>query len=228
MLWENLERLKKRIEDACQRSGRSFNEITLVCVTKNVDIEKIKEVIKLGIKDIGENRVQEAVKKFEELRIANCEKVRWHMVGHLQRNKAKYAVRIFDLIHSVDSLDLALELNKQAEKVNRVQDILIQVNVSGEETKFGINPENLLSLVKEILNLKNLNLKGLMTIAPIVKNPEDARPHFRTLRELKDKINAELILNPPLSVLSMGMSQDFEVAIEEGATMIRIGTAIFK
>ncbi|MCM8778319.1 MAG: YggS family pyridoxal phosphate-dependent enzyme [Candidatus Omnitrophica bacterium] len=229
MLKENLAKVKAKIAEACRRVDRDPGEITLVCVTKGVEIEKIKEVVSLGIMDIGENRVQEAFKKYNELQTTGYKltaKIRWHMVGHLQSNKAKYAVRIFDLIHSVDSFKLAEEINKQAERINKIQDILIQVNTSGEKTKFGIEPKGLFSLIGEIKKFKNLSLKGLMTIAPVVLNPEDARPYFRKLKELFDEFN--YLTNHPLTILSMGMSQDFEVAIEEGANMVRIGRAIFK
>ncbi|MCM8765811.1 MAG: YggS family pyridoxal phosphate-dependent enzyme [Candidatus Omnitrophica bacterium] len=224
MLRENLAKVEERIERACRKVGRDPEEITLVCVTKGVEIEKISEIVNLGVTDIGENRVQEALKKFEQLQAGQS--IKWHMVGHLQSNKAKYAVRIFDLIHSVDSLKLAEEINRQAERINKIQEILVQVNVSGEKTKFGIKPEDLFSLGEEILKFKNLRLRGLMTIAPIVESPEDARFCFRKLRELRDEFN--YLTNYQLTILSMGMSQDFEVAIEEGANMVRIGTAIFK
>ncbi|MGE4358108.1 MAG: YggS family pyridoxal phosphate-dependent enzyme [Candidatus Omnitrophota bacterium] len=229
MLGDNLRAVFARIEAVCKRIKRNPAEITLVCVTKGIEIEKIKEVIELGINDIGENRVQEAVEKFEKLRMANGKgrKINWHMVGHLQRNKAKYAVRIFDLIHSIDSRELAEEINRQAERINKVQDILIQVNTSGEKTKFGISPEDLFSLAEELLKLKHLNLKGLMTIAPLVENAEETRLYFRKLYELKEKLYTSGITRFPLPILSMGMSQDFEVAIEEGANMIRLGRAIF-
>ncbi|MCM8784345.1 MAG: YggS family pyridoxal phosphate-dependent enzyme [Candidatus Omnitrophica bacterium] len=229
MLEENLREIFTKIEASCKRVKRDSKEITLVCVTKGIGLEKIREVVKLGMSDIGENRVQDALKKFNELYSADDRSqvnIRWHMVGHLQRNKAKYAVRIFDLIHSVDSFKLAEEINKEAEKINKIQNILIQVNTSGEKTKFGVNPEDLFSLAKEILKFKHLNLKGLMTIAPEVENPEDTRPYFRKLRELFDEFNH--LTNYQLTILSMGMSQDFGIAIEEGANVLRIGRAIFK
>lgn len=242
MLSDNLEKVKARIQAACKRVGRNPDEITLVCVTKGVGVEKIREIIGLGILDIGENRIQEARLKYDLL--AGIERrVRWHLVGHLQKNKAKYAVRIFDLIHSVDSWELACVINREAAKIGKPQAILIEVNISGETTKFGLKPQDTLPLTREILNLGNLKLSGLMTIAPIVDNPEKARPYFRMLRELRDKINQQLTTSPStwlgashppldlargkLSALSMGMSQDFEVAIEEGANLVRIGRAIF-
>ncbi len=230
----NLEAVRARIHQVCARVGRDPNEITLVCVTKGVDINRIREVVGLGITDIGENRVQEAREKFGLLTSLQATgnrrqaEIRWHMVGHLQRNKAKHAVRIFDLIHSVDSLDLAQEIDKEAKKIEKIQEILIEVNVSGESTKFGITAEETFLLAKEVSKLTSLRLKGLMTIAPLVDNPEKVRPYFKALRELRDEINQLLTVNCKLLTLSMGMSQDFEVAIEEGATMMRIGTAIFR
>jgi pyridoxal phosphate enzyme (YggS family) len=230
MLKENLECVKAKIYATARKVGRSPEDITLVCVTKGIDTERIKEIISLGIANIGENRVQEAKEKYTILtQTANRKPltVRWHMVGHLQTNKVKYAVRLFDLIHSVDSLKLAQEIDKEAKKINKIQEVLIEVNTSGERTKFGIEPEKTLSLAEEILKLRNLRLRGMMTIAAILNNPEKARPYFRTLRELRDKIYQLRVTNYELPILSMGMSQDFEVAIEEGATMVRIGTAIF-
>ncbi|MDI6605867.1 MAG: YggS family pyridoxal phosphate-dependent enzyme, partial [Candidatus Omnitrophota bacterium] len=205
--------------------------VTIVAVTKNRNIEQIKEAVEAGITDIGENRVQEAVLKFRELaNLRTCEQVttRWHMVGHLQTNKVKEAVRIFDLIHSVDSARLALEIDRQAAAINKIQGILVEVNTSGEESKFGIKADEAIEVIKEISKLKNINIKGLMTVASVVDNPEKARPYFRILRELRNKI-CELwtIGQYGLWTLSMGMSDDFEVAVEEGSTMVRLGRAIF-
>lgn len=232
MLRSNLETVKAKIRQACTKVGRNPNDVTLVCVTKGIDINRIKEVISLGVTDIGENRVQEAKEKFNFLthnsKLVTHNKLNWHLIGHLQKNKARDAVKIFDLIHSVDGLALAETINKEAEKINKIQEVLIQVNTSGEATKFGINAEDALLLVKEILRLPNLKLQGLMTIAPLVDNPENVRPHFKALRELRDKIYELRITDYELPNLSMGMSQDYQVAIEEGATMLRIGTAIFR
>lgn len=230
MIKENLNRIKENIESVCKRFNRSPSEITTVAVTKTATLDNIKEIIDLGIQDIGENRLQEAILKFNRLSTIEYRPstIKWHMVGHLQRNKVKEAVKVFDLVHSVDSLRLAEELDKQADKINKIQDILVQVNTSLEATKFGINPEETIEVIKQIVKLKNLNLRGLMTIAPLVNNPEDARPCFKKLRDLMDEINRPSIIDTRLSVLSMGMTDDYEVAIEEGATMIRLGRAIFK
>jgi len=231
MLRSNLEIVKAKIEQACKRAGRDPGEVTLVCVTKGIEAEKIKEVINLGISDIGENRVQEAVAKYNELSLdftRGKQTTKWHMVGHLQRNKVKDAVKLFNLIHSIDSLGLAQVINRGAAKIGKTQEILIEVNTSGEPTKFGIAAENTLALTREILKLGNLKFRGLMTVAPFVDNPEKARPYFKILRELRNRLSQQLAISHKLLALSMGMSQDFEVAIEEGATMVRIGTAIFK
>ncbi len=236
MICENLGELKNRVAIAAKRSARNPQDITTVAVTKTATVEMIKQAIDCGIKDIGENRVQDALEKFSALRhTPYAIRIKWHLVGHLQTNKAKDAVEIFDLIHSVDSLRIANEINKQAAKINKVQDILLEVNTSGETTKFGLKPEEVVEVLKKIANLKNISIKGLMTIAPIVDNPEKARPYFRKLRELRDEINRLSSIVPALpagrhrpSFLSMGMTDDFEVAIEEGATMIRIGRAIFE
>ncbi len=219
---ENLEKVRKRIEAACERSGRDPSEVKLVAVTKTVPVEVIEEAISAGVTDIGENRVQEARTKYEA--IGN--KVRWHMIGYLQRNKVKYAVRIFDMIHSVDRIELVKELEKRLSKENKIMPVLIEVNVAGEETKHGVDPRDLFGLAREVLSSKHLKAIGLMTMAPYVEDPEEVRWVFKKLRELRDELN-ERFGEKVFSELSMGMSNDFEVAIEEGATMVRIGTAIF-
>ena len=222
MIQENLKKIREKNELACKKAKRSSEEITIVAVTKQVSIDQIREVLKLGIKDIGENRIQEAVLKHNAIGSVG---IKWHLVGHLQTNKVKEAVKIFDLIHSVDSIRVAEEIDKQASNINKIQDILVQVNASLEASKFGIKPQEAIEIIKEIAKLKNLNIKGLMTVAPIVDNPEQARPYFRMLRELKDRINQ--LTNNQLTILSMGMTDDYQVAIEEAATMIRLGRAIF-
>lgn len=236
MLIENASAIFKRISHAAMRAGRSPDEVKLIAVTKTVGIETIKEAIDAGLRIFGENRVQEAQKKISDLKfeitppIPPFEKggmkggVEWHLIGHLQKNKAKYAVQLFDLIHTVDSIELAEELNKQAEKIGKIQSILVQVKLSEEETKHGISEDELILLLEEIKKLKNLKLEGLMTMPPFFDNPEEARPYFRRLREIRDNAKEKGFMLPELS---MGMSGDFEVAIEEGATMVRIGTAIF-
>ncbi|MCX5716680.1 MAG: YggS family pyridoxal phosphate-dependent enzyme [Candidatus Omnitrophica bacterium] len=231
MISENLAAVTKRITIAAKKVNRDPGSVKLVCVTKGRTIEQIKVAASLGVSDIGENRVQEAVEKYNNLKPDTSNlKPKWHLIGHLQTNKAKDAVRIFDLIHSVDSFKLAQEIHKQAAKINKVQDVLIEVNISGEPTKFGVAPEKLMVLAKDMISLYNIKLSGLMAIAPVVENPQAARPYFVKLRELKEEINNSLLkaYSLKLMTLSMGMSQDYEVAIEEGATMVRIGTAIFE
>jgi len=217
---ENLERVKERIARAARSVGRDPSEVLLVAVSKTVEPERIREAVEAGVTDLGENRVQEAREKIELLgRIA-----RWHLIGTLQRNKAKYAVRLFDMIQSVDSIALVEELEKRASRVERVIPVLVEVKTSPEETKHGVAPEDVDALVDRILEAEHLDFRGLMTIAPYVEDPEMARPSFRTLRGVKERLEARGI---PVEHLSMGMSGDFEVAIQEGATMVRIGTAIF-
>jgi len=209
--------------NACEKSGRAIDDVKLVCVTKMASVEAMEEALAAGASIIGENRVQDAAKKYTL--IGN--KVQWHLIGHLQTNKAKDAVRIFSLIHSVDSVRLAKEINREASKVNKVQDILIQVNVSGEASKFGIEPGFLKDLLRDIISCPNINVKGLMTIAPEADNPETVRPYFKALRELKERINSSNLIAYKLQLLSMGMTGDFEVAIEEGSNIVRVGRAIF-
>jgi len=226
MIRDNLSSLKGRITAACARIKRDPATITMVAVSKGRTAQEVYEAIQAGITDIGENRVQEALIKYNDKRLALGDmRIRWHMVGHLQTNKVKEAVRIFDLVHSVDSIRLAAEIDKQAARVNKVQDILIEVKTSPEATKSGLNPEELAAMVEEAVKLKNINIKGLMTIAPVGEYAEQPRPYFRMLRELKEKINPSV--NNRLTLLSMGMTDDFEVAIEEGADIIRLGRAIF-
>jgi pyridoxal phosphate enzyme (YggS family) len=224
-LIENISAVYKRISHAAMRAGRSPEEVRLIAVTKTVEAERIREAIDAGLRIFGENRVQEAQKKISDLefRISNLN-IEWHLIGHLQRNKAKYAVRLFDLIHSVDSPGLAGELNKHAEKIGKVQDVLVEVKLSHEKEKHGALREELPGLLDAVGDLKNLKVRGLMTIPPLFEDPEDARPFFRELRELRDRFAQK---GADLPELSMGMSDDFEVAIEEGATMVRVGTAIF-
>jgi pyridoxal phosphate enzyme (YggS family) len=217
---ENLLRVTERIEKAAQRVGRDPAEIKLVAVSKTVEAARVKEAIEAGVSILGENYVQEAQKKIEEI----GKPVAWHFIGHLQSNKAKYAVRLFDMIHSIDSLALAEELNRRAEQVGQVAKVMIEVNISGEATKFGTDEEKIFSIVRGILNLSHLSLEGLMTMPPYFDLPEMSRPYYTKLRELKESMVREGI---PMKELSMGMSNDFEIAIEEGATYVRVGTAIF-
>jgi len=220
---ENLERIREKIRVKSELVGRDPQEITLVAVTKTVEADRIEEAIAAGVNIIGESRVQEAKEKYGKVE----SKIIWHLVGHLQRNKAKDAVKIFDLIHSVDSTKLAKEIDKQAKKVGKIQKILVEVNASGEESKYGLSPEEVITFLKEVSRFPNIKVEGLMTMAPFYENPEDCRPYFRKLRELREEIKAENIKDVEMVYLSMGMSSDFEVAIEEGSNMVRIGRAIF-
>jgi pyridoxal phosphate enzyme (YggS family) len=217
---ENLRQVQERIEQAAINVGRAPQDIKLIAVTKTVAIERIQEARDAGVAIVGENYVQEARRKIEAIGHG----IEWHFIGHLQVNKAKYAVRLFDLIHAVDSYALAVELDKRGAMIGKVVDCLIEVNLSGEGQKFGIRQERTAELAHAMSGLKNIALKGLMTMPPYADVAEASRPYFIALRELRNAIEAEAI---PLPELSMGMSADFAIAIEEGATMVRIGRAIF-
>jgi len=219
-----LKMVRDRIANAAIACNRDPESIRLVAATKTVPADRIRVAIMAGIRDVGENYVQEAREKIESLK---DEEVSWHFIGRLQTNKAKYAVRMFDLIHSVDSLKLANELNKRAAKIEKVQKILIQVNISGEKTKSGIETERAIDLVRQIAALGNVAICGLMTLPPYFNAPEKVRPYFKSLKILQERIRDAHIPNVGMDELSMGMSGDFETAIEEGATIVRIGTAIF-
>ena len=223
-LKKRLSNVKERIKKAAIDCGREPDSVRLVAVSKTIPEDAVREAIKSGADILGENYIQEAKDKINAL---SAYPVSWHFIGHLQSNKAKYAVKLFDMIHTVDSLKLAKELNKQAKKINKIQKILIQVNISMESTKSGVHEEDAQKLIKEISLFENLSIKGLMTMPPFFNNPEEARPCFSALRNLRDKIRNEAIKNITMQELSMGMTGDFEVAIKEGATLVRIGTAIF-
>ncbi len=210
---QNLLSIKKRVADACARAARSPDEVTIIAVTKTQPLPKIEAAYQAGMTHFGENRVQEAQGKLPELSGIDAT---WHIIGHLQTNKVKMALALFDIIHSVDSIRLAQAISKQA---NKVTSVLLQVNVSGEETKGGFSPEELPQALNTVTELPNIVVDGLMTIAPWLSDTEQVRPFFKRLRELRDELG--------LAHLSMGMTDDFEVAIEEGATMVRIGRAIF-
>ena len=220
---QNINQIQKRIEAAAQRSGRKKEDILLLAVSKTIDVERIKEAVACGLKELGENKVQEILEKYEPM----GEEVKWHLIGHLQTNKVKYIIDKVKLIHSVESLKLAEEISKRAKKANKVMDILIEVNMAAEESKFGVAPEDTLSLIQKIALLDNICIRGLMTVAPFVENSEENRECFRRMKQLSVDINAEKIDNVYMDILSMGMSDDFEVAIEEGATIVRVGTSIF-
>jgi len=219
----NIRIIKEKIKKAALKTNRNPEKIKLVAVTKTVTIEQIKEAINAGIKIIGENKVHEAKEKYHIL----TAEIEWHLVGHLQTNKVKYAVEIFDLIHSVDSVKLAKEINKRSLQFGKISNVLIEVNVSGEDTKYGIKLEEAELFIKKISEFPRISVRGLMTIAPMVKDKEETRQYFGKLRELSEEIKCKNIRNVKMDYLSMGMTEDFEIAIEEGANMVRIGRGIF-
>ena len=223
MLKEQLENVESKVAAACERAGRKREEVTLIAVSKTKPVEMLEEAYDLGVRVFGENKVQELTGKYEVL----PKDIHWHLIGHLQTNKVKYIVDKAELIHSVESLKLAQTIDKEAAKKGVKANVLIEVNVAKEDTKFGLDTKEVIPFVEEIASLSNINVCGLMTIAPFVENPEDNRPIFAKLRKLSVDINAKNIDNVNMSILSMGMTNDYEVAIEEGATMVRVGTGIF-
>ena len=223
MLSENLRDVEKRIEEACKRSNRDPKEVTLIAVSKTKPVEMLQEVYDAGARNFGENKVQEIMDKYDHL----PQDIHWHMIGHLQRNKVKYIVDKVQMIHSVDSLRLAETIDKEAKKKNVTVPILIEVNVAEEDSKFGLSLEEVTALAEEISKLSNVRVCGLMTVAPFVEDPEENREVFRSLKKLSVDIAAKNINNVTMSVLSMGMTGDYEVAVQEGATMVRVGTGIF-
>ncbi|MBU2055331.1 MAG: YggS family pyridoxal phosphate-dependent enzyme [Proteobacteria bacterium] len=220
---DNIRLVRETMAEASRRSGRDPARVRLMAVTKTVDDDRIIEAIRAGVDIVGENYVQEAKRKIYKMGNP-CE---WHLIGRLQTNKAKYAVRLFDMIHSSDRLELAQELDRRASAAGRVMKVLIEVNIGGEETKSGIPLASATDLVRAVAPLENLSIQGLMTMPPWFNDPEEARPFFRALRELRDRIIAEKIPRVEMRELSMGMTGDFAVAIEEGATIVRIGRGIF-
>lgn len=218
---DNLLNIQERIRKAARRAGRDPVEVTVIAVTKTVEPKRIKEAISAGMRVFGENYVQEAQEKMGKFKEKS---LKWHFIGHLQKNKAKLAVELFDLIHTVDSVELATELNKRAKAP---VDVLIEVNIAREKTKAGVDPDGAVKLAKAISAMPNLRVRGLMAIPPVFEHPEMSRPYFAMVRRLAERINKERFPGVYLRELSMGMSNDFEVAIEEGATMVRLGTAIF-
>ncbi len=218
---ENIRSVRKRIEEAAKRSRRDPDEITLVAVTKNHSVSEIQQVINSAVTNLGENRAQELLPKYEALGDA----VAWHFIGHLQRNKVKYIIPFVYLIQSVDSIALAREINKQSRELGKVQNILLEVNVSGEASKYGFSPEEVLFAVDELAQLKNVKIKGLMMMAPYINDTGLLRIYFAKMKELFDNLSKQQ--GPDFEMLSMGMTNDFEIAIEEGSTMVRVGTAIF-
>ena len=223
MLKENLAKVEENIQAACDRAGRKREEVTLIAVSKTKPVEMLQEAYDLGVRVNGENKAQELASKYEVL----PKDIHWHMIGHMQRNKVKYIIDKVDLIHSVDSVRLAETIDKEAAKKGIVVNMLLEVNMAKEDTKFGLMPEEVMDFIHEIVRFQHIKVQGLMTIAPFVENPEENRIHFANLRKLSVDIAKEKVDNVNMSILSMGMTNDFEVAIEEGATMVRIGTAIF-
>ncbi len=223
MVRENLETVRGIMREACERAGRPESEVTLIAVSKTKPLELVREAYAAGARDFGENKVQDLLDRIDAL----PSDIRWHMIGHLQRNKVKYIVGKVAMIHSVDSLRLAEEISRESEKRQVKTDILIEVNVAGEESKFGVSVSETVSLVEEISKLPAIQIRGLMTIAPFVENAEENRQIFRKLKQLSVDIEGKNIDNVCMTVLSMGMTGDYPVAIEEGATCVRVGTGIF-
>ena len=220
---ENLANVRKNIEESWKKVGRDVSEVTLITVSKTKPLSDLRIAYEEGSRDFGENKVQELVSKIDEM----PSDVKWHLIGHLQRNKVKYIAGKVAMIHSVDSYRLAEEINVQAKKNSCVIPILIEINIAGEDTKFGIKPEEAEELIREISELENVKVSGLMTIAPNVANPEENRAYFKAMKDLFVDISSKNIDNVEMKVLSMGMTNDYTVAVEEGATMIRVGTGIF-
>lgn len=224
MVGENLEIVQKRVQNACRRSNRNPEDILVVGVTKTFGPETVREAVSTGLLDVGENYVQELIDKRKQV---PDERVRWHFIGHLQSNKVKYLAGFIHLIHAVDNDSVAEEIHKRGEKAGRIIDVLVEVHTTDEATKYGVKPGETLELVKRISRLDHLRVRGLMTMGPFSDDPNDSRPSFRQLVELRKNIEREGIGRVSMEHLSMGMSHDFEVGIEEGATIVRIGTAIF-
>jgi len=224
MIPENVEKIRQRIALACARAGRSPSEVTLVAVSKTFPGTLVTEALRAGVHDIGESYVQEALDKREQL---SGESIRWHFIGHLQSNKVKYIADWVHLIHAVESVSVAKEIDKWGRKANRILDVLIEVNTTAESSKFGVQPDRAMDFVAQLAGYTNLRIAGLMTIGPFLPDPEFSRPMFRQLRLLSEQMAGLSQRNAAMDHLSMGMTGDFEVAIEEGATIVRVGTAIF-
>lgn len=223
MIKENIADVQSKIKAACQRSGRNVSDVTLIAVSKTKPVSDIEEAYECGSRHYGENKVQELCDKFPVL----PQDIHWHLIGHLQRNKVKYIIDKVYLIHSVDSVRLAEQISSEAVKKSVRVNILVQVNIANEDTKFGLKEDETISMIKEISSLPNIHIKGLMTIAPFTENPEDNRQYFREMKNLSLKIDSLKIPNVEMTELSMGMTGDYEVAVEEGATYVRVGTGIF-
>lgn len=223
MIEENIKQVEDNITKACQKSGRDRSEVTLICVSKTKPVSMVEEAYNAGQRDFGENKVQEINDKFPVL----PNDINWHLIGHLQRNKVKYIINKVHLIHSVDSVRLAEQIQNEASKAGKIMNILIQVNVANEDTKFGLQIAETEDVVREIATFPNIHICGLMTIAPFTDNPESNRIFFRKLKQLSVDIKSKNIDNVSMDCLSMGMTGDYQVAIEEGATLVRVGTGIF-
>ncbi len=219
----NLEIIQSKIVKACERSGRNPAELEIIAVTKTIDIESIDYALDCGINSIGENKVQEIMDKYPKIQ----KPVKWHLIGHLQTNKVKYIIDKVDLIHSLDSISLAEEINKRAAKLSLIKDVLIQVNVAEEESKFGIGYDEVDSFIEQLQGFDNIRVRGFMTIAPYFEDPEQVRPYFRRLKQKFDEYQKKELKGNDIEFLSMGMTNDYEVAAEEGANLLRIGTGIF-
>jgi pyridoxal phosphate enzyme (YggS family) len=221
---ENIEEIIKRKNEAALRCGKNPEDITIIAVSKTVDGSRAREAVIGGLDNLGENRVQEIMNKYDELQDLP---VKWHMIGHLQKNKVKYIIDKVELIHSVESIELAAEINKRASQHNIISNILIELNIGEEESKFGINENSVYDFVGSLERFENIKVMGLMTVAPFCENPEDIRWVFKKMKEIFDKISAMNLKNTQMKYLSMGMTNDFEIAIEEGSNIVRIGTAVF-
>ena len=220
---ESLSIVEKNIVDACKRVGRERDEVKLIAVSKTQPVEAIREAIEYGINSFGENRVQELREKMEIIK----DSIDWHLIGHLQTNKVKYVVGKVSLIHSLENIRLAEAIDKEARKHNIIVDVLVEVNIAKEDTKFGVKPEEVESFIREVSKFKNINIRGLMTVAPYTDISEENRKYFKQLKKIMVDLNSKNINNVNMNVLSMGMTGDYEIAIEEGATLVRVGTGIF-
>lgn len=221
---QNITEVLKKVETTAKKVNKSLDDITVIAVTKTVDVERANEALKAGLNNLGENRVQEFMNKYEQMDNAN---INWHIIGHLQTNKVKYIINKVNLIHSVENIGLAEEIDKRSKQHNIITNVLIEMNIGEEESKFGLKKEELFSFLKSIENLENIKILGLMTVAPYKENKEDVRWVFKEMKNLFDKVSEQTYKNVEMKYLSMGMTNDYEIAIEEGANIIRIGTAIF-
>jgi len=224
---ERIAEVREKVERACERAGREIEDVTIMAATKGRSVPEIVEAVEAGISDVGENYVQELLDKKGELDEAGYSEICWHAIGHLQRNKVRYVVPLCSRIHSVDSVRLAREVDKRAARIDKVQAVLLEINIAGEESKLGIAPEQAAQLAEQIMELEHLQLRGLMTMPPYTDNPEDSRPLFKVLRDLAEQLISLGLPSEAMSELSMGMSGDYQVAIEEGATTVRLGTVLF-